>query len=69
MVVFQRIIPAVNFFIATSALGFQTMVLYPWHEQLERDFQELEKFQHQKLEEFHMLNLKRLDDIESNLEK
>lgn len=30
-----------NFFIATSALGFQVFVLYPWHKRLDDDFQEL----------------------------
>jgi hypothetical protein len=30
-----------NFFIATSALGFQVFVLYPWHKRLDDDFLEL----------------------------
>jgi len=30
-----------NFFIATTALGFQVFVLYPWHKQLDDDFKEL----------------------------
>lgn len=27
-----------NFLIATSALGFQVFVLYPWHNRLDEDF-------------------------------
>ena len=32
-----------NFAIATSALGFQVLVLYPWHKRLDEDFAELKK--------------------------
>ncbi|PGH26561.1 hypothetical protein AJ80_01690 [Polytolypa hystricis UAMH7299] len=32
-----------NFVIASSALAFQVFVLYPWHEQLQEDFEELKK--------------------------
>ncbi|KAM3421044.1 hypothetical protein BST61_g1463 [Cercospora zeina] len=32
-----------NFFIATTALGFQVFVLYPWHNKLDADFTELKK--------------------------
>lgn len=32
-----------NFFIATTALGFQVFILYPWHKRLDDDFQELKK--------------------------
>ena len=32
-----------NFAIATSALYFQVLVLYPWHKRLDDDFQELKK--------------------------
>lgn len=34
-----------NFFIATSALAFQVFVLYPWHQRLDDDFQELRQEQ------------------------
>jgi hypothetical protein len=33
--------PLVNLVIATSALGFQVFVLYPWHHELSRDFNTL----------------------------
>ncbi len=36
-----RAISLTNFFVATSALGFQVCVLYPWHKQLDADFEAL----------------------------
>jgi solute carrier family 25 phosphate transporter 3 len=36
-----RAISFTNFFVATSALGFQVCVLYPWHKQLDADFEAL----------------------------
>ncbi|KAI1358576.1 mitochondrial phosphate carrier protein [Xylaria arbuscula] len=38
-----RAISFTNFFVATSALGFQVCVLYPWHKQLDDDFEALKK--------------------------
>ncbi|KAI0436264.1 mitochondrial phosphate carrier protein [Xylaria telfairii] len=38
-----RAISVTNFFVATSALGFQVCVLYPWHKQLDDDFEKLKK--------------------------
>ena len=38
-----RLISLTNFGVASSALGFQVLVLYPWHEQLSEDFDELKK--------------------------
>lgn len=38
-----RAISLTNFVVASSALGFQVFVLYPWHEQLSHDFEELKK--------------------------
>lgn len=32
-----------NFLIASSALGFQVFVLYPWHNKLDDDFTALKK--------------------------
>lgn len=32
-----------NFAIATSALGFQVFVLYPWHTKLDEDFKDLKQ--------------------------
>jgi hypothetical protein len=38
-----RAISLTNFVVASSALGFQVFVLYPWHEQLSEDFENLKK--------------------------
>ena len=38
-----RAISFTNFFVATSALGFQVCVLYPWHMKLDNAFEELKK--------------------------
>lgn len=43
MVQFARRFSVTNFFIATSALGFQIFVLYPWHQVLDVDFKELQQ--------------------------
>lgn len=40
---FKKVFPAVNFLIATSALSFQVGVLYPWHEQLSKEMDEIKK--------------------------
>jgi len=36
-------LPLVNFTISTAALSFQVFVLYPWHEQLNKEFIELKR--------------------------
>lgn len=38
-----RAISITNFLVATSALCFQVTVLYPWHKQLDEDFEALKK--------------------------
>lgn len=38
-----RAISLTNFLVASSALGFQVCVLYPWHKQLDEDFESLKK--------------------------
>jgi hypothetical protein len=40
---FFRGISVTNFFVASSALAFQAFVLYPWHKQLDEDFEALKK--------------------------
>lgn len=43
MVAITRAISLTNFAVATSALGFQVFVLYPWHKELDEGFEELKK--------------------------
>ncbi|XWX01480.1 hypothetical protein V2A60_009508 [Cordyceps javanica] len=38
-----RGISLVNFAVASTALGFQVFVLYPWHKELDTAFEELRK--------------------------
>lgn len=38
-----RVISLTNFIVASSALGFQVFVLYPWHKQLDDGFEALKK--------------------------
>jgi len=64
---FRKFLPYVNFVVATAALSFQYFVLYPWHKQLDEDFGVLRGEQNAKLEQYHRLKLKRLEEIESNI--
>ncbi|OJJ35930.1 hypothetical protein ASPWEDRAFT_41157 [Aspergillus wentii DTO 134E9] len=48
-----RGISLVNFAVASSALAFQVFVLYPWHNQLDKEFKDLKKE--------HLRVLQRLD--------
>ncbi|KAI1417965.1 mitochondrial phosphate carrier protein [Hypoxylon sp. FL1857] len=41
--IITRLISLTNFAVASSALGFQVFVLYPWHIQLDESFEELKK--------------------------
>lgn len=43
-----RAISLTNFMVATSALGFQVFVLYPWHKELDSGFEDLKK-EHMKV--------------------
>lgn len=41
MVWVTRVISMTNFAVASSALGFQIFVLYPWHKELDESFDKL----------------------------
>jgi len=64
---YYKILPIINLFIGSSALAFQIIVLYPWHEQLDRDFKELREEYNQKLKIYHELKVKRFDELENKL--
>jgi len=51
-----------NFVVASSALGFQVFVLYPWHKRLEDDFEEMRK---QHLEVLHRGEKGRMDELKA----
>ncbi|PSS16961.1 hypothetical protein M430DRAFT_250735 [Amorphotheca resinae ATCC 22711] len=40
---FTRGFSLTNFIIGTSALSFQVFVLYPWHQKLDDDFEEMKR--------------------------
>lgn len=60
-------LPYLNFCVATSALVFQTTVLYPWHHELDGAFQELKKEHVQQLQIYHEIKLKRLEELEKRI--
>ena len=43
-----RAVSLTNFLVASSALAFQVRVLYPWHKQLDEDFERL-RVEHMKV--------------------
>jgi hypothetical protein len=67
--IIQKFLPVFNFVIASTALGFQVSVLYPWHNQLEKDFSGLQHQQETKLHEYHELRMQNIKNIESYLSK
>jgi hypothetical protein len=63
-----KLLPYINFTVATAALTFQVTVLYPWHHLLEQELHQLKGEQNEKLLEFHRLKLERMNTIESKLD-
>ncbi len=51
----RHYLPKINFVIALSALAFQTMMLYPWHHELDREFKVLQAEQDAKFKSIHEL--------------
>lgn len=41
MVFFSKYLPIISFLVGSSALTFQVMVLYPWHNELDTEFKRL----------------------------
>ncbi|KIP11133.1 hypothetical protein PHLGIDRAFT_125032 [Phlebiopsis gigantea 11061_1 CR5-6] len=62
-------LPYLNFTVATSALGFQMGVLYPWHEELDHEFKKLKEEHKTLLQVYHEAKLKRLDELEQRVLK
>lgn len=40
---FKQYLPIISFSIGIAALSFQTLVLYPWHNQLDDEFKSLKE--------------------------
>ncbi|KAH8778623.1 hypothetical protein F5883DRAFT_485939 [Diaporthe sp. PMI_573] len=43
MAIITRAVSITNFVVASSALCFQVFVLYPWHKELDENFEKLKK--------------------------
>jgi hypothetical protein len=54
-----------NFIIASSALAFQVGILYPWHHELDREFQELRKEYRMFLDEERNERAGRLEELKT----
>ncbi len=67
--IYTKLISFTNFTIATSALCFQVFALYPWHNELDREFKKLNEEHKQLLLEFHKLKLSKLNGIDNKLDK
>ncbi|KIM97303.1 hypothetical protein OIDMADRAFT_130390 [Oidiodendron maius Zn] len=62
---FSRTFSVTNFIIASSALCFQVLVLYPWHHRLEKDFQELKR---EHLRTLHEVEEARIAELQRIME-
>jgi hypothetical protein len=63
----RKFLPYINFVVASSALVFQTAVLYPWHKKLDEDFYILKDEQNAKLAKYHQIKLEALSHIEGDI--
>lgn len=52
MTFFTRYLPITSFMVGASALTFQTMVLYPWHNELDTEFKRLKDLKEQQDKKF-----------------
>jgi hypothetical protein len=64
---FTRGFSLTNFLIASSALGFQVFVLYPWHHKLENEFQDLKRDHLEILQKSQAERLEEIRDIKKLL--
>lgn len=63
MAVLTKLISLTNFVIASSALAFQVGVLYPWHHELDAEFQELKKEYRELMTEQRLEREQRLQEL------
>lgn len=66
--IITRGISLTNFLVATSALGFQVFVLYPWHKQLDDDFEKL-KVEHVRVLNEHIKVLRTIERFHAEQSK
>jgi hypothetical protein len=48
MTIFSRYLPITSFIVGASTFGFQIMILYPWHNQLDTEFMRLKDLKEQQ---------------------
>jgi len=63
MAVITKFISLTNFIIASSALAFQVGVLYPWHNELDAEFQELKKEYRELVVEQRLERERRMEEL------
>lgn len=68
MPMITRTFSLTNFLIATSALGFQVFVLYPWHKELDEGFHELRREHIKTMQEGQLERANELRGIRQELE-
>ncbi|KAJ7671733.1 hypothetical protein B0H17DRAFT_1085035 [Mycena rosella] len=64
----RQFLPYVNFVVASTALAFQTTVLYPWHYQLDNAFHVLKDDQAEMLRNYHDVKIQRFGELERRME-
>ncbi|KAJ7457794.1 hypothetical protein FB451DRAFT_588869 [Mycena latifolia] len=64
----RQFLPYINFVVASTALAFQTTVLYPWHHQLDAAFHVLKDEQAEMLRTYHDVKLRRFGELERRME-
>jgi hypothetical protein len=58
-----------NFIVASSALGFQMFVLYPWHKRLDEDFEALRREHLRVLGAIENINIQKSKACEDESDK
>jgi len=48
MVFYTHYLPVISFVVGSSALIFQTTVLYPWHNELDAEFKRIKEVKEQQ---------------------
>lgn len=70
MVFYSKYLPVVSFVVGISALAFQTIVLYPWHNELDAELKRLKQqkeMQDHKLENYNSQKMDMIHSLEDRL--
>jgi hypothetical protein len=60
---FTHYLPIISFVVGSSALSFQIFVLYPWHNELDKEFKNLKDLKEQQDQKLEDYNSKKMDKI------